>query len=74
MTNPFSKDWKPSEASQKALERDRRATAMSRMHSAQRARNLASDDDAVVNKALGKIEGMGMDFSPKKRAGKGGKA
>jgi hypothetical protein len=36
-----------------------KATAMSRMHSTQRARKLASDDDAVVNQASGTIYGMG---------------
>lgn len=68
MTSPFSKDWKPSEASAKALERDRKATALSRRNSATRARKLESDDPAEVSQAMGTIAGMGRDFAPKRKA------
>jgi hypothetical protein len=71
MTNPFSKDWKPSPESAKRLAADRKNTALSLRNSATRARKLESDDPAEVNQAMGTVPGMGRDFAPK-RAGKGG--
>ncbi len=56
MSNPFSKDWQPSEALAKGLAEDRRASKISSIRSGQRKKLLQSDDPTTRRVASGTMK------------------
>ena len=56
MSNPFSKDWRPSEALTKGLAEDSRASKISNARSMQRRKLMQSDDPTTRRIASGTMK------------------
>ena len=56
MSNPFSKDWQPSEALARGLAEDQRASKISSSQSSQRKKLMQSDDPTARRIASGTMK------------------